>query len=158
MVSSACTPPPLPASPQRWRFPVIASAWSNGAVRWRSKSGVWQQIRHQSHLLPVGSQQPNTPPSSHKAPSPSEPCPWHAKMGRQAHPRDKLLVAYVKTFWWGFGGEELSSDFVKESKWGVNQCRSCSPFLCVWLAPESLISMHRSLLSPALMLHSGLSG
>lgn len=80
----------------------------------------------------LSSQQPTTSPPSHKAPSPSLPCPWHAKAGGQAHPRDKLLAAVFKTFWWGFGGERLGVDFVKESKWGASECRGCSILICVF--------------------------
>lgn len=79
----------------------------------------------------LSSQQPTTSPPSHKAPSSSLPCPWHAKAGRQAHRRDSLLSTIFKTFWLDFGGEGLGVDFVKESKWGASECRGCSILICV---------------------------
>lgn len=114
----------------KWRFlpwSYRPDRWRDG---WRTESRVWQQIVMRAPSL-LSSQQPTTSPPSHKAPSPSPACPWHAKASEQTHRRDKLHSAVFKTFWLGFAEEGLGVDFVKESKWGASECCCCSILICV---------------------------
>lgn len=121
MVESGLQYPPVP-------FPLSSSAWSYRADRrdgWRSDN---RSVMRAPSLL--SSQQPTTSPHSYKHSWPAVPLTCQGR--RAAHPRDKLLIAVFKTFWWGFGGERLGVDSVKESKWGASECRGCSIIICVF--------------------------
>ena len=116
--------------PSSYRLDRRRGGWTDA---WRSESGIWQQISDEisfpaqflsSPLLPL-------PATKHLLLACTA-LDMPRQAGRQAHPRDKLLAAVFKTFWWGFGGERLGVDFVKESKWGASECCCCSILICMF--------------------------